>query len=30
MFGQTVHDLGNKVAIQEIEHLADKVLSLIE
>ena len=30
VFGQTVHDLGNKVAIQEIEHLADEVLSLIE
>ncbi len=30
VFGQTVHDLGNKVAIQEIEHMADEVLSLIE
>jgi chromosome partitioning protein len=30
VFGQTVHGLGNKVAIEEIEALTDEILSLIQ
>ena len=29
VFGQSVHDLGNKAAIEEIENLTDEILSII-